>query len=146
MARSPGHAHFFLSGIPMFQRYLAVSLALAGLALAACAQTPVAQTCVKPNIDELIAVIDSDRDGKLTHAEWQAAGLPDSSFNGLSKGQGYVDPVFWRTDTPPPGIDMNGDCVITQTEFQLFDKSMSAKTANMPLSASPHPAGLPAMT
>ncbi len=123
----------------MSRRYLVISLA--ATALAGCAHAPVASTCAKPSIDNLIVVIDRDRDGKLSHAEWQSAGLPESSFNGLSKGQGYVDPVFWRADTPPPGIDMNGDCVITQTEFQLFDKSMSAKRANMPLSASPQPAG-----
>jgi len=75
----------------------------------------------------MIVAIDRNKDGKLSHAEWRAEGLPESSFAGLSKGKGYVLPADWRAGDPPPGIDANGDCIITLDEFRAFDKKMSAR-------------------
>ena len=90
------------------------------------AATAAAQHCVKPSIEGMIVAIDRNKDGKLSHDEWRAQGLPESSFAGLSKGHGYVLPADWRAGDPPPGIDANGDCVITLDEFRAFDKKKSA--------------------
>jgi hypothetical protein len=83
--------------------------------------------CVKPSIEGMITAIDTNKDGKLSHEEWRAQGLPESSFAGLSKGKDYILPDDWRAGDPPDGIDLNGDCVITLEEFREFDKRMSAK-------------------
>lgn len=91
-----------------------------------------AESCVKPSIEGMIAALDTNKDGKISHAEWQAQGLPESSFQALSKGKGYILPDEWRADRPPPGIDLNGDCVITFEEFREFDKRMSAKMGGNP--------------
>ncbi len=102
---------------------LIVSIAACHFDVAAAA----VQHCVKPSIEGMIVAIDRNKDGKLSHAEWRMQGLPESSFAGLSKGKGYVLPADWRAGDPPPGIDANGDCIITLEEFRAFDKKMSAR-------------------
>jgi hypothetical protein len=104
-----------------------------------CCMSLAAASCAKPSIEGMIFAIDTNKDGKLSHEEWRAQGLPESSFAGLSKGKGYILPDDWRADEPPPGIDKNGDCVITLEEFRAFDKEMRAKMAAQPPPQSPDP-------
>ena len=74
----------------------------------------------------LIAAVDTDRDGRMSLAEWQAAGLPMSSFNGLNQ-DGYVTEKMMMAEGAPDGIDINGDGVLTIEEFLEFDKMMAPR-------------------
>ena len=75
-----------------------------------------------------IAAVDTNKDGRMSLAEWQAAGLPMSSFNGLNQG-GYVTEKMMMAEGAPDGININGDGVLTLAEFLEFDKAMSRKMA-----------------
>jgi EF hand len=87
-----------------------------------------------PDMSGFAAEVDTDKDGKMTKAEWAAKHLPESSFNGFEKGRGYVILEDYTKNAAPPGIDGNGDGKLTVAEFLAFDKKMSA---NMPSPPAP---------
>lgn len=80
-----------------------------------------------PDMREFAAQVDTDHDGKMSRAEWQAQGLPMSSFNMFEKGRGYVLLEDFQKNPAPPGIDLNGDGKLTVEEFKEFDRKMSAQ-------------------
>jgi hypothetical protein len=80
-----------------------------------------------PDFSSVTAEVDTDKDGKMTTAEWKAAGLPESSFKGFEKGRGYVTQDDYANNPAPDGIDINGDGKLTVAEFKEFDKIMSEK-------------------
>jgi hypothetical protein len=91
---------------------------------------PKRQTTTKfsnPNMSEFVASIDVNKDGKMTHKEWSAKHAPESSFNGLSKGKGFVTKADLDSNPAPPGIDINKDGKVTVAEFLEFDKKMAKK-------------------
>jgi hypothetical protein len=111
-----------------------VPLAAALLMLAACQQRPVAQEATvstdlsgNPDMSLITAAVDTDKDGRMTRAEWTAQSLPESSFNGFEKGRGYVTQLDYEATAAPPGIDGNGDGKLTVEEFKAFDAKMSAQ-------------------
>ena len=79
------------------------------------------------NLDVLVAAVDSDRDGCMSHREWQAAGLPESSYEGLKDDKGCVTLAKLQATKPPDGIDLNGDGTLTVEEFRAFDKKMQLR-------------------
>ncbi|SFG42401.1 EF hand [Novosphingobium sp. CF614] len=84
-------------------------------------------TSKNPDMTQLAAEVDADGNGELSRAEWQAQGLPESSFNMFEKGRGFVTLQDYQENAAPPGIDINGDGTLTIEEFKTFDKQMSAQ-------------------
>jgi EF hand len=107
---------------------LAVSMVLAG-----CAGTspPSMQgdPAKNPDMSEFAKSVDADGNGQLSRAEWQAQGLPASSFNMFEKGRGFVTLHDYQINAAPAGIDINGDGKLTIAEFKEFDQKMAADMA-----------------
>ena len=80
-----------------------------------------------PDMSPLVAEVDTNHDGKMSRAEWQAAGLPISSFNMFENGRGYVTQADYDSHAAPKDIDINGDGKLTVAEFKAFDKMGQAK-------------------
>ncbi len=99
--------------------------------LAGCASTsaePGAGVSVaNADFSPVLEAVDTNRDGKMSRAEWQHAGLPASSFGMFEKGRGFVTKADFDENPAPPGIDINGDGKLTVNEFRQFDRMMSAK-------------------
>ena len=75
----------------------------------------------------LITSIDVNRDSCASHAEWRRVGAPESAYQMLKDGKGCVTVERMNAETPPPGIDTNGDGKVTLAELRAFDKLMSAQ-------------------
>ncbi len=70
----------------------------------------------------IVDAIDRNQDGKMMHAEWQAAEAPEASWNFFMakekiKAQGYVSREDFLSESPPNGIDTDCDGRITIEEF-----------------------------
>jgi hypothetical protein len=91
---------------------------------------PYDNTTMKADTSPIADVIDKNRDGKITHEEWQAAGAPENSFNYfMAKDEdkkGYVTRPEFLNEAPPDGLDANCDGKMTIKEFQDFDKKQSS--------------------
>lgn len=75
----------------------------------------------------IVDAIDRNRDGRMTHAEWQAAEAPEASWNFFMakekiKAQGYVSRQDFLSESPPNGIDTDCDGRITIEEFLATKK------------------------
>lgn len=82
-----------------------------------------------PDMTGFARDVDSDGDGRMTRAEWQAKGLPESSFNMFERGRGFVTLEDYQKNAAPAGIDIDGDGKLTVAEFKEFDRQMSAMMA-----------------
>lgn len=82
-----------------------------------------------PDMTEFVRTVDADGDGHMSRAEWQTQGLPQSSFDMFEKGRGFVTLDDYRANAAPPGIDLDGDGVLTVAEFREFDRQMAARMA-----------------
>lgn len=74
------------------------------------------------DITPFVDAVDTNHDGCMSHAEWQAAGAPESSYQGLNDARGCVTAAAMRATPPPLGIDLNGDGKLTLEEMKEFDK------------------------
>lgn len=110
----------------IFQAAAATAGILALASGAALAQDENAKVATNPDFSPVTAAVDTDKDGNMSRAEWEAAGLPDSSFNMFENGRGYVTQTDYETNAAPDGIDIDGDGKLTVEEFIEFDKKMSA--------------------
>lgn len=75
----------------------------------------------------IVDAIDRDKDGKMTHEEWQAAEAPEASWSFFMakekvQAQGYVTRADFLGESPPNGIDTNCDGKITIEEFLATKK------------------------
>jgi hypothetical protein len=75
----------------------------------------------------IVDAIDANQDGRMTHAEWQAAEAPEASWNffmakAAIKAQGYITRADFLAESPPNGIDTNCDGKITIEEFLATKK------------------------
>lgn len=78
-----------------------------------------------PDMTRFAAEVDADGNGEMSRAEWEAKGLPNSSFDMFEKGRGFVTLEDYQVNAAPPGIDMDGDGFVTADEFVAFDKQMA---------------------
>jgi hypothetical protein len=76
-----------------------------------------------PDFSPVTEAVDTNGDGKMSLEEWNAKGLPSSSFNMFEAGRGYVTQQDYEENAAPSGIDINGDGKLTVEEFIEFDKS-----------------------
>lgn len=76
-----------------------------------------------PDFSPVTKAVDTNGDGKMSLEEWQAKGLPMSSFNMFENGRGYVTQKDYEENAAPSGIDINGDGKLTVEEFIEFDKA-----------------------
>src|ERR1035437_52595 len=81
----------------------------------------------KADASPIIDAIDTNKDGKMTHKEWQAAGAPEASWNMFMKKdkikkQGYIPREVFLPDPPQNGIDTTGDGKITIEDFGATKK------------------------
>lgn len=75
----------------------------------------------------IVDAIDADKDGRMTHEEWQAAEAPEASWNFFMakervNAQGYVSREDFLGESPPNGIDTDCDGKITIVEFLATKK------------------------
>jgi hypothetical protein len=82
-----------------------------------------------PDHSPLIAKVDKNKDGCMSHEEWQTAGLPESAWKVISPNakNGCVNEQVMLATGGPDGIDLNGDGKLTLEEFIEFDKKGSAQ-------------------
>jgi Ca2+-binding EF-hand superfamily protein len=99
----------------------------------------------KADASPIVNAIDTNKDGRMTHEEWQAAGAPEPSWNMFMKKdkvkkQGYITREDFLTETPPNGIDTNCDGKITIEEFLATKKwKMGGPPGGPPGGAPPSP-------
>ena len=101
---------------------LAQMMALPTLAQGAPGKCPPYPDGRKPDAAAIVAAIDRNHDGKMTHEEWQAADAPEASWDYFMqkpdiKAAGHVTREQFLTESPPPGIDTDCDGKITMAEF-----------------------------
>lgn len=76
-----------------------------------------AQQCTHWQIDELFDPVDSNHDGKISLVEMKAAGEPTENFDSIDANHdGFIIKAEYGAVTPPPGMDVNNDCVLTLAE------------------------------
>jgi hypothetical protein len=78
----------------------------------------------------LLKAVDTNKDGCMSHEEWRAAGLPESSYQGLADARHCVTLERMKAGPAPDGIDLNGDGKLTVEEFREFDKKMAPLMKN----------------
>ncbi|MFT3907202.1 MAG: hypothetical protein QM718_12905 [Steroidobacteraceae bacterium] len=75
----------------------------------------------------LFAAVDTNKDGKITKAEWQAAGLSDFVFDMAdAKKAGSITLADLNATTPPDAIDANKDGKVSLEEMKTFLASMGS--------------------
>ncbi len=80
--------------------------------------------CKAYDISDIIKSIDANRDTRLTHEEWTAAGAPESAFSLFDKNKrGYTTAKEFAAGTPPDNIDANHDCKLTLAEMKAMDNN-----------------------
>jgi hypothetical protein len=75
----------------------------------------------------IVDAIDKNRDGKMTHEEWQTAEAPEASWSFFMakeniKTQGFITRADFLAESPPNGIDTDCDGKITIDEFLATKK------------------------
>lgn len=93
---------------------------------------PMGDPADNPDMTEFAAEVDSDGNGEMSRAEWEAAGLPNSSFDMFEKGRGFVTLKDYQENAAPAGIDLDGDGKLTVEEFVAFDRQMADKMGPPP--------------
>ena len=82
----------------------------------------------KPDATPIVNAIDTNHDGKMTKAEWDAAGAPEASWNMFmnkypeAKKAGYITREQFLAEAPPNGIDTACKGYITIDDFRATKK------------------------
>jgi len=98
-----------------------------GVAIVAALAAGAAQAQAALDNSPLITALDANHDGCVSQAEWKKGGAPESAYQMLKDDKGCVTLVRMNAETPPPGVDLNGDGKVTLAELKAFDKKMSAQ-------------------
>jgi hypothetical protein len=85
-----------------------------------------------PDMSPFIAAVDTNHDGCMSHAEWRAAGAPESAYRMLADKHGCVTAQAMRDTPAPAGIDLDGDGKVTLEEFLEFDRSHARGARSAP--------------
>jgi hypothetical protein len=106
---------------------LGLVLAMAAMAADGPGKCPPYADGRKYDASPIVDAIDTNKDGKMTQAEWQAAQAPEPSWNMFMgkekiKSQGYITREDFLGETPPGGIDTDCDGKITIAEFLATKK------------------------
>lgn len=101
------------------------SIGLAILLAAAIAQPAMAKN--KYDSTPLFQSVDTDKDGKISLAEWKAVDLPEMVFNALDQSHdGFITKDEFDGSQAPDGLDKNHDGKLTLEAFKEHVKAMSA--------------------
>jgi hypothetical protein len=76
-------------------------------------------------VDHFIQQVDTDKDGRISKAEWQAAGLLDNVFTTMDTNKdGYLSKEELEVNKFPDGIDAYHNGILTLENMKAFDKKM----------------------
>jgi hypothetical protein len=110
----------------MRTRKIAIGLAIIGMALTlpSFAQGPPggAQSGVSLKADGFVAEVNTSKTGKITKAEWAAAGLPDIFDQLDTDKNGYLTKEKLEATKFPAAFDSNKDGTLTVAKFLAFSK------------------------
>lgn len=102
------------------------------------AGSPMANSGIKLDQSPLFNATDTNKDGKLSKAEWAAIGGSDSIFSFVDKDQdGFLTLAELNVTSPPDMADANKDGKLSLEEFQTIMKASAPSGA---------PSGPPAAT
>jgi hypothetical protein len=97
-----------------------LALTAATSVLAQNAPPPAAAGGAKLDQSPLFNAVDTNKDGKVTAAEWAAAGLPDMIYGMIDSKQSNAAVLADFDAAPPPdGADANQDGKFTLDEIKL---------------------------
>jgi|WetSurSiteA1Bulk_404760.scaffolds.fasta_scaffold95645_1 hypothetical protein len=137
----------------MFTRIAFSTLVLFTVALTAQAQTPqaggpaanspMANSGIKLDQSPLLKSLDTDKDGKLSKAEWTAGGGTENIFTHTDKNNDGSMTLAEMNDTSPPDMaDADKDGKFTLSEFQAMIKASAQPPGGSSPAGAP-PAGTP---
>jgi hypothetical protein len=86
------------------------------------------------DVSGLIAELDTNHDGCVSHEEWTRGGAPETAYQTVKDPNGCVTVAGMNKVPQPEGLDANGDGKLTLAELKAFDLTM-AKAAKPAASA-----------
>lgn len=102
----------------------ALLLSIAGIGQAqqaAPAGNPMANSGIKLDQSALMAAADTNKDGKLTQAEWATIKGTESIFSNIDKDtDGFLTLTELNASSPPDIADANKDGKLSVAEFQAI--------------------------
>jgi hypothetical protein len=92
-----------------------------------------ASSLVKLDPTPFFDVVDVNKDGKVTHAEWQATGVEEKVYSFWDKdNKGYFTKEYMASMDHPPAIDANKDGKFSLDELKTFVASVSQGSGSAP--------------
>jgi len=76
-------------------------------------------------VDQFIQEVDTDKDGRISKAEWKAAGLLDNVITTMDTDKdGYLSKQELEVNKFPDGIDVDHKGILTLENMKAFDQKM----------------------
>jgi hypothetical protein len=81
--------------------------------------------------DKFFADIDTNKDGKLSKAEWKALDLPDAVFTRMDTDKdGFLTLKEVEANWYPGALDTNKDGILTVEKMKAFDVKMKSQKSS----------------